>query len=144
MNRATAKTRDLAKLLVAYEARDAGTAGPSFGSFPVLEKLRPCLTALMGNGGYRALLLRCLALATAEVPLLQATHVAADGRLEGFDALETGLDQEAIIKGRLVVVTHLIGLLVAFIGEKLTHQLVVEVWPKLDTGDLNLKTGDSI
>jgi hypothetical protein len=144
MNRATAKTRDLAKLLVAYEARDAGTAGPSFGSFPVLEKLRPCLTALMGNGGYRALLLRCLALATAEVPLLQSAHVAADCRLEGFAALETGPEEEAIIEGRLVVVTQLIGLLVAFIGEKLTHQLVREVWPKLDAGDLKLKTDDSI
>jgi hypothetical protein len=144
MNRANAKTRDFAKLLVAYEARDAGTAGASVGSFPVLEKLRPHLTAFMGDGGYRALLLRCLALATAEVPLLQSTHVAVDGRLEGFDALETGPDEEAIIEGRLAVVSHLIGLLVAFIGEKLTHQLVWEVWPKLDAGDLNLKAGDSI
>ena len=131
--------RDFAGLLIAHDAQEAGASGAPFAAFPVPEKLRPHLTTLMGNGGYRALLLRSLALATAEVPSLQATHVAADGRLAGSDGLESGIDQEAIAEGRVIVVAQLIGLLVAFIGEKLTLQLVREVWPKLDTKDLNLK-----
>ena len=64
--------------------------------------------------------------------------------MEGFDSLETGIDPESIVEGRVIVVAQLIGLLVAFIGEKLTLQLVREVWPKLDTEDLNLKKGDRI
>jgi hypothetical protein len=136
--------RDFAGLLVAHDAREAGISGAPPGSFSVPEKLRPHLTTLMGDGGYRALLLRSLVMAIPEVPPLQATHVSADGRLEGFDSLETGIDPEAIVEGRVIVVAQLIGLLVAFIGEKLTLQLVREVWPKLDTEDLNLKKGDRI
>ena len=134
--------RDFAGLLIAHDAREAGTSGAPFDAFPVPEKLRPHLTTLMGNGGYRALLLRSLALATAEVPSLQAARVAADGRLEGLDGLQAGLDPGGAAEGRVIVVARLIGLLVAFIGEKLTLQLVREVWPKLDTKDLNLKKGD--
>jgi hypothetical protein len=144
MNRTTLKMRDFAGLLVAHDAREAGTSGAPSDSFSVPEKLRPQLTTLMGDGGYRALLLRALAMAIAEVPPLQAAHVAADGRLEGFDALETGIDQEAIAEGRVIVVAQLIGLLVAFIGEKLTLQLVREVWPKLEAEDLNLLKGNKI
>ena len=134
--------RDFARRLIAHDAREAGAPGAPQGALPVLEKLRPHLTTLLGNGGYRALVLRSLALATAEIPSLQAARVAADGRLEGFDGLEAGLDPEGAAEGQVIVVARLIGLLVAFIGEKLTLQLVREVWPKLSIKELNFKKGD--
>lgn len=136
--------RDFAGRLIAHDAREAGALGAPPGAFPVPEKLRPHLTTLMGNGGYRALLLRSLALATAEVPSLQAARVAADGRLEGFEGPEAGMDRDGLAEGRVIVVAQLIGLLVAFIGEKLTLQLVREVWPTLSIKDLNFKKGDRI
>ncbi len=134
--------QEFAGRLIAHDAREGQTPGVPQEAFPVLEKLRPHLTTLMGNGGYRALLLRSLALATGEIPSLQAARIAADGRLEGFDGLQAGLDHEGAAKGRVIVVSRLIGLLVAFIGEKLTLQLVSEVWPKLSIKELNFKKGD--
>lgn len=134
--------RDFAGRLIAHDAREGGTPEAPREAFPVLEKLRPHLITLMGNGGYRALLLRSLVLATAEIPSLQAARVAADGRLEGFDGLLAGLDHEGAAEGRMIVVARLIGLLVAFIGEKLTLQLVREVWPKMPIKELNFKKGD--
>ena len=43
----------------------------------------------------------------------------------------------AVNPGIVVVVAELLGLLVAFIGEKLTLQIVSDVWPKLPLTDLN-------
>lgn len=134
--------RDFAGRLIAHEAREAGTQGTPREVFPVVEKLRPHLTTLMGNGGYRALLLRSLALATSEIPTMQAARVAADGRLEGFDGLQAGLDHEGAAEGRVIVVSRLIELLVTFIGEKLTLQMVREIWPKLSIKELNFKKED--
>ena len=96
----------------------------------------------MGTGGYRALLLRSLALATSEIPTMQAARVAADGRLEGFDGLQAGFDHEGAAEGRVIVVSRLIELLVTFIGEKLTLQLVREIWPKLSIKEFNFKKED--
>ena len=141
MNRATPQIRDFAGRLIAYDAREIPASAPPV-AFPVPERLRPYLATLMGNGGYRALLLRSLALASAEVSWLGAAQVAADGTLEGFDELEAQVDLGGIAGGRVALVAQLIGLLVAFIGEKLTMQLVREVWPSLPPEDLNFSKGD--
>lgn len=139
MNRATPKMRDFAERLIAYETREnksSETKTPA--AFHVFEKLPPHLATLMGNTGFRALLSRALALATAELPWLRAVHVKSDGSLEGLDELEAQVDSEEISEGRVVLLAQLLGLLVAFIGENLTLWLVREVWPKLSLNDLDL------
>ena len=110
--------RSFAKRLMAYETsgnKSSETTNPA--AFHVCEKLRPQLATLMGNGGFRALLSRALALATAEVPWLRAVHVKADGTLEGLEELHAQLDSAEFFEGRVVLLAQLLGLLVAFIGE---------------------------
>ena len=83
MSRADPHMRDFAKRIIDCEAdghKPAENNGPE--TVLVLEKLRPRLAALMGNGGFRALLARALALAGAEFPWLRAVHVKADGTME--------------------------------------------------------------
>ena len=134
--------RDFAKLLSAYEARGnkSSEAKPS-ATLPVLDKLRPHLATLVGNAGYRALLSRALALAGAEVSWLRGLHVKADGAFEGLGELHAKLAPEEFIKGRSVLLAQLLGLLVAFIGENLTLQLVREIWPKVPLDDLDFGNG---
>jgi hypothetical protein len=93
----------------------------------------------MGNGGHRALLMRTLVLARAEVPWLRDTRVADNGTLEGPDSADDSIDPNDVTEGGVVLIAQMIGLLVAFIGERLTLQLVHEVWPKLPASDLNFK-----
>ena len=94
----------------------------------VCDRLRVPLARLAGVAGFRTLLSRALALAKAEVASLSPVRVREDGSLEGFDgsgppAREPGGD------GGAAVVAHLLGLLVTFIGEPLTRQLVRDAWP---------------
>ena len=134
---------DFAERLIAHETKGnkSSEATPP-AVFLVVEKLRPHLANLMGNAGFRALLSRSLALANAEVPWLRAVHVKSDGSLEGLDELEAQVDPDEFFEGRVVLLAVLLGLLAAFIGEKLTLQLVREVWPKLPLNDLNFGKGD--
>ena len=143
MSRATPQTRDFAERLIDYETRDNKSAETKIpAACLVSEKLRPHLATLMGNGGFRALLSRSLALAHTDAPWLRAVQVKADGSLEGWDEPVAQVDPDEIFEGCVVLLAHLLGLLVAFIGENLTLHLVREVWPKLSLNDLDFGKGD--
>lgn len=137
--------REFAARLIAFEA--AGSRTPDagvFAAFAVPDKMRTHLTTLMGNGGHRALLMRALVLAGAEVSWLCDARVAIGGNLEKPSPAVGApshllVNPDEVIEGGVVLVAQLIGLLVAFIGERLTLQLVSEVWPKLPAKDLNFK-----
>ncbi len=129
MSRATPQTRELAERLVASETR--GKKSPELktpAAFYVFEKLRPYLATLMGSTGFHALLSRALAVANADDARLRTVHVKADGSLGGF---EVPADPEEMAEASVVLVSQLLGLLVAFIGENLTERMVRELWPKL-------------
>ena len=85
---------------------------------------------LTGYGGYRALLVRALALATAEVPWLGSLSVNANGSLEDLAGLHAQLPHAEFLEGKVVLLAQLLGLLVAFIGPTLTSRLVGEIWPQ--------------
>lgn len=143
MNRATPAMRNFAGRLIAFEARrNESSTTKAQAPFQVCEILRPHLTILMGNAGFHALFLRALALARAQVPWLRTVHEKADGSLEGLAEAEAKLDPPEISEGGIVLVAQLLGLLVAFIGEKLTLRLVSEVWPKVPLDDLDFGSGD--
>ena len=130
------KMRSLAKRLMTLETGGSNPSGiKTSAEFSVPDKLRPLLATLMGSGGYRALLSRALTLASEEVPWLRAVHVNADGALEGLKELHARLDPDEYFEGRVVLLSQLLGLLAAFIGENLTLGLVREVWPKLSVSD---------
>jgi hypothetical protein len=142
MNRASPTMRSFAKRLIACEAKGNKSSRTTHSAtFLVIEKLRPHFTTLMGNAGFRALLSRSLALASAEVRWLRAVQVTVDGSLAGMDELAQ-VDPVKLAEGGVVLIAQLLGLLVAFIGEKLTLQIMREVWPKLALDDLNFDEGN--
>ena len=135
--------RDFAERLIAHETDRNKSSENVPADFSVFEKLRPHLATLMGNGGFRALLSRSLALGSDEVSWLSGVHVKADGSLEGLEELYGQVEANEFLEGRVVLLTQLLGLLVAFIGENLTLRLVREIWPKLPIGDLNSELNSS-
>lgn len=138
MRHSTPKIRDLAGRLIALEEgwhKASGSKTPA--AFHVCEKLRPYLATLAGKAGFRALLSRALAVASAEVLWLRAVQIEADGALGGWDDREAQMDPKEMTEGCVLLVAQLLALLVAFIGEDLTLQLVREAWPQLALNDLD-------
>ena len=134
--------RDLAKRLIAFEAGGSKSSeAEAMAHFQVIEKLRPHLATLMGNAGFRALLSRALALACAEIPKLHGVRIKADGSMDGMAEIEAELTAGEVAESRIILLAHLLGLLIAFIGANLTISLVRETWPKLRPDHLNLNKG---
>ena len=137
MYRATPQMRAFAEVLIACETsapRSSGSSRPA--DFPVFEKLRTPLAMLMGNGGFRALFARALALARTEIPWLRGLHVNTDGALAWEEELHPPLAPPEMLEGRIVLLAQMLGLLVAFIGPGLTARLIGEIWPEFLHSDL--------
>jgi len=144
MNRATPRMRIFAESLLLCE-RNAGKS--SDANLPetlrVCEKLRTTLASMTGHSGFRALLSRALVLTEAEVPWLRTVRPDAHGSLDGLHEIQEQVHPNEIAAGGLVLIAELLGLLVAFIGEGLTLQLLREVWPKVSLEDLGVENGDN-
>jgi hypothetical protein len=135
--------RMFARRLMAYEAGESKSAAAKTPpAFRVCEKLHAHMTTFMGNAGFRSLLARALALATPENPWLRAVHVAADGSVERLPELQAQLEPSAFFKGGVDLLAELLGLLVTFIGERLTLRLVREIWPKVQINDSVFDNGE--
>jgi hypothetical protein len=132
----TPKTRELAQLLLSYEAVDEETSMADMQAVcRVCDKLRRPLATLAGAEGFRSLLARALALAKQESPALGAWEVKADGSLEG-------LDDEGAQSGS-VLIAQLIGLMITFIGESLTLRLLHDVWLDLPDAEVGFERNES-
>jgi hypothetical protein len=117
----TSTTRELAQQLLDAESMEAGTADADMHAVcRVCDKLRRPLSTRAGAAGFRSLLARALTLAKQESPALGAWEVKADGSLECPDG-------ETAPSGA-VLIAHLIGLMMTFIGESLTLRLLHDVW----------------
>lgn len=128
------QTRALAGRLIALEAACAGASGKGeCVTARVADKLRVRLARLAGIAGYKSLMSRALALARAELPSLNEVQVRPDGTLESFDAGGRTDDADA----GAVLIAHLLGLLVTFIGEQLTLGFVRDAWPDADITGLD-------
>jgi hypothetical protein len=132
--------RDLARRLL--------VASRSASDPHVHEAMRVCgtlqisLTRFAGPDGFKSLLSRALALASAEVPSLQSVTIGKDGRLEGFEQLAADAGTGALEGDAAVAITaHLLYLLVIFIGQPLTLSLVREAWPELSLGKWHSRIG---
>lgn len=121
--------RDVARRLIALETARDDPAAARDGAARVCDRLRVSLVRLAGVAGFRALMSRALALAKAEVVSLNPAQVREDGSLEGFDGAAADPRAGPGGDGGAAVVGHLLGLLVTFIGEPLTRQLVRDAWP---------------
>ncbi len=122
-NNVSSNTRNLAQRLVAHEVAAEVSDIDKASTCRVCEKLRRPLILLTGSAGYRSLLARALTLAKRESPALSAVQVKDDCSLGG-------LEGEAV-QANVILISQLLGLLTAFIGETLTLRLVHDVWPDL-------------
>ncbi len=142
MNRAPPKLRDFAERLISVaviENKSSASKPPAV--FTVIEKLRPCLTQVVGGLGFSAVLSRALEIAKADVAWLRAVHVKPDGSLEGLDELEAKADPKEIAEGRVVLLAEFVSLLVELIGERLVLQLVHQAMPQLSKDALYFGKG---
>jgi hypothetical protein len=135
--------RSLARRLIASDTSQSKSFRRNYSdAFEVCEKLRPPLSTLVGNEAFRALLAHALALAEAEVPGLRSVRVKSDGKLEMSEEIPARFKTDQHFEGKVVLVAQLLGLLVAFIGEKITLRLVREGWPNVAFNDLEMDDED--
>jgi hypothetical protein len=143
MSQANPEMRNIAQQLIAYELKAGQFSGPKLmPGVLVCDRLRSHLVTLMGLGGFRALLSRAVMLAGTEMAWLHNLQIKTDGTFTGGEESGVKIDSKELIEGQVVLITRLLGLLVAFIGEKLTLGLVREVWPKLPVGKSNFNSED--
>lgn len=127
------KTRDWARSLVAREA-DGGeaTPRPQPKTVRVYDRLRRQLGSLMGVDGFQAVASRALALAKAQTSRLEAVRVAANGGLLGLDELGFQNDSEDDGEAGIVLIAHLLGLFLDFLGEATTLRLIEDLHRQVD------------
>ena len=142
MSQVAPPLREFARRLIACEAASQARPASKIPALNVCERLRPQLAVLMGQAGFRALLLRALALAGAEVPWLRAIQIALDGSVENSPEAAAQVTPAKMAEGGVVLIAQLLGLMVAFIGENLTVRMMSEIWPKLSVKNLDLSKGD--
>ena len=127
----TAMPKEFARQLVGHEAA-AGRPSSSdvSAASAVCDKLRDPMSKMMGVEGYTTILRRASVLAGAEIPWLRTLKISSDGSLAGMSEQNSmPSDPTEVMEGEVVLVGHLLGLLVLFIGPALTIQLVHQVWP---------------
>jgi hypothetical protein len=143
------RTRDLAERLLAYEVVPGKTSELSeSATLRVYEKLRQGLGEFAGVAGFQSLASRALALARTEAPSLNAARVAADGSLQGLGEFEHQMDidkdragESQIGEGGIILIDHLLGLLLLFLGEALTLSLLRGTWPDAAFDDCSSENG---
>ncbi|CAN5206102.1 hypothetical protein BH11PLA2_BH11PLA2_19070 [soil metagenome] len=128
MSRVSPAVQILAQRILALEAACDHCAQTVPEAVRICDQLRVPLAKLCGVAGYRALLSRAVALAKAEDISLSPVSVRDDSTLDGFDPIRHP-------NGGFVLVSQLLGLLVTFIGDTLTRQLLREVWPAMATDE---------
>ena len=142
MSTTSPETQELARQLLAFEA--AYHISPDEGvdvAAHFIEGLRLRFIRLGGVDGFRSLLSRALTLAKAEVPSLNMVRVGMDGSLEGFDSIEQSQEAGAAGHAGTVLVSHLLELLMTFVGEPLTLRLMRDKWPDASMDGADLITG---
>ena len=128
MDTPTLSTRDLARRLLA--ASQTGSDPHVSNVVAVIERLRISLSKFAGDAGFVSLLRRAVAMASSDIPSLQNVKIGMNGRLDGVEQIDASSGTGALGEAAAVAITaHLLGLLVAFIGEPLTVRLLRESWP---------------
>lgn len=100
--------------------------------FRVFENLRIPLGKLMGNSGYRLLVARARSLAAIEYPWLLSLEIDARGSFSNISEARQPHGAQYIMEGEVMLVAHIFGLLVTFIGAPLTTRIVQGIWPRLN------------
>lgn len=108
----------------------------------VCARLRMTFAKLAGDAGFTGFLSRSLALAKTEAPCLGGMQIQTDGTIVRGEGLRSlGPDAESANAG-LILISHLLKLLVVFIGEALTLTLLLDAWPDASFETMNMQPED--
>jgi hypothetical protein len=130
MDSASNTTRDLAMLFLDYKGiKNLSRTELMTVVQEAFERLRIHLSRPIGAAGYRALLIRSIALSTSKSGWLEAIQIEKDGTLAGFTEAAASQSLSSVIEGSVEMVTCLIGLLETFVGRELSLRLIGDVWP---------------
>jgi hypothetical protein len=136
--------RDMVRRLLAYDAIASKNSEPTeSATLRVYEKLHQSIDAVAGAAASYSLASRALALAKEEVPSLGAAQVAANGSIQGLSEFETQIDNgmDQADDGGILLIGHLLGLLLIFLGEALTLSLLRNAWPSASFDDRDSENG---
>lgn len=128
MDRPSASIQDLALRLLAAEAALPAENG-EYEADRACEKLRSVLTRFAGEDAFAVLMRRSLALARADVPLLQNLKIGPNGCVDGLASIGNGTEAGA------AVIANFLWLLVTFVGRPVALRLVSEAWPDVEFED---------
>jgi hypothetical protein len=145
------KMRDLAHRLLAFEAAADKNAEPvESAALRVYEKLRQSLCALAGVAAFESIAFRALTQAKSEAPGLWVVRIATDGSLQGLGEFEPqpdefepqlGTGKEQAGDGGIVLIDHILGLLLIFLGQAITINLLRNAWPGASFDDRKAGNG---
>lgn len=143
MNSAYPQVTEAARRILDHAAGRSSAAGATRdAAVLVVSEMRPRLSNLMGSAGFRALLLRAVALTEIRQSWVRSIRVNADGSLGGLDDLEATVDPADFRDGTITLLAQLLSLLALFVGEALTIRLMRDIWPELSLTDLDPGNGD--
>jgi hypothetical protein len=127
------KTRDLARSLVASEAKASTTSLQTEpATVRVYERLRRQLRSPVGVDGFQLLASRALALAKSQSPQLSAVQITANGGLRGLGEVESQTDADEEGEAGIILIAHLLGLFLTFLGEATTLRLIEDLRLQVD------------
>lgn len=128
MHAAFSETHGLSLLLLAHETAVALAATDDRAALlRVLDRLRPHLALLLGLEGYRSLVARALFLAQADCLVLRLLRVEENATLTPLPRDHPPLNEQEASH----FLNRLLDLLCAFIGPKITLQLLMTLWPDI-------------
>ncbi|MBC7809221.1 MAG: hypothetical protein H7145_24060 [Akkermansiaceae bacterium] len=104
---------------------------PLFVLPPAFETLRLSLSKTIGAIEFQMLLSRALVLAKREIPWLQAVRVRKDSSLEGLVEAGQLQTKDMATQGCVILLSHVLTLLMIFVGEGLTLTLVRDALPDI-------------
>lgn len=117
---------------------ESARAGQDPGVVDAMERVCATLcrrlAVLIGPDGASLLMVRALHRARQDFPWLGGVVVERDGSLAGLPAAAEGKDEAGLLAGFTAALSHLLGLLVAFIGEGLTLHLIQNLWSDAASG----------
>ena len=114
----------LAKDVVVAESRGDESRGIEL---TIVRKLHATLGTLIGTHGFDVVLARALTLAKREEPSLGNVVAEPGGALKGLVTARADRD-----RGLVALLSHLIELLMRFIGEDLAGRVVRDTWPNVE------------
>ena len=131
----TPELRKSAESLILSEDRNQHLHDGAVASFDFI-KLRPPLIGLMGGGGFRMLMANALSRSQRETPWLREVACKSDGSFDGLEQACAKISSDESLKSHVDLLTHIIVMLVNFIGPGMTRAILLDTFPHLKDNDV--------